>query len=104
MPRKSMTGNKSSPYAKFRVDSEVQAILEDLKAQGGNVSQFIRERIKNTPMKNIDSQIIEKLFNFFANPAVRGSIPENLKDTLMASLMEGEQTRIQEILRGVSNE
>lgn len=63
-----------------------------------------RKKGNQLETKTIDSKIIQKLFKFFANPAVRGSIPENLKDTLMASLTEGEQARIQKILRGVFNE
>ncbi len=84
MPRKSMTKEKESPIVKFRVDSDVQDILEDLKAQDKNISKFIRESIKNT-----DTDILKKL------------IPEFAKADIEIDLDEKEIARIQELSQEV---
>lgn len=54
--------------------------------------------------KVIDVSIIQKLFEFFSNPAIRGLIPDNFKNTLISSLTSEEKERIKEIRSVIINE
>lgn len=103
MPRKSMTDSSHSPVVKFRVDKEVQNILNELKVQEKNRSEFIRDKIKSEA-SIIDVKIIDKLFRFFSNPAIGGLIPANFKTNLMSSLTQEEKERIKQIRSMIVNE
>lgn len=92
-----MTEDKHSPIVKFRVNKKVQAILEDLKEQDGNKSQFIRDSIEA-------HSIVKKLTLFFVNPKVASNIPDEPKKEFLDSLTPQEKKTIDSILEVESNE
>ena len=75
-----MTGDTQSPVIRFRVDSEVQDILNETKAK--NISEFIRNKIKS-----IDTAILKALFPYFAIQGIKTQ-EGDLTPEMMARLIE----------------
>ena len=98
MPRKSMTTKDNSPRFQFRVDSEVQGILDDLKRQGVNISEFIRDRIKGDTSDKSDNQLVLKLCELFKETTA--FIPEEKRNAFTHELTDYEKQRIRTLMTG----
>ncbi len=93
-----MTGNETSPIVKFRVDSDVQAILDEIKAQGANISEFIRDSIKNYTSDKSENQLVMKFCKLFEESTA--FIPEETRNAFTNELTDQEEQRIREVLTG----
>jgi len=98
MGRKSLTGEKGSKYAKFRVDTEVQDILADLKRQDINISEFIRISIKANTSDKSDNQLVLKFCELFKETTA--FIPEEKRNAFTNELTDYEKQRIRELMTG----
>ena len=98
MPRKSLTGNKISPIVRFHVDSEVQDILMELKAYGGNVSDFIRNSIKRNISDKTDNQLVLKFCELFKETT--DFIPVEKRNAFTNELTDLEKQRIKALMTG----
>lgn len=78
MVKKSLTGESTSPVVKFRVDSDVKEILDSLKMDKANISEFIRNQIKNSQISHssIDTEILKKIIPEFAKKGIKITLTE----------------------------
>jgi len=79
-----MTEEKHSPIVRFRVNKEVQDILDEIKTQNRNISQFIRESIQV-------NSIAKKFVKLFSDESVASGIPDNKKQAFMESFSLTEE-------------
>ena len=93
-----MTGDKTSPIVRFHVDSEVQRILDDLKRQGVNISEFIRDRIKGNTSGESDNQLVLKFCELFKETTV--FIPVEKRNAFTNKLSDLEKQRIKTLMTG----
>lgn len=98
MGRKRMTGNKISPIVRFHVDTEVQGILAELKAQGANISDFIRNSIKGNTSDKSDNQLVLKFCELFKETT--DFIPLEKRNAFTDKLTDFEKQRIKALMTG----